>query len=379
MKACITSMFFEKGYGQGLCVKKLSEGLAERGNEIHVIHGEKEKAGGKNLFYHPLKKISFPAVDIFSFGLGLRKKIRGLDEKIDFDLFYPHSYEFGLIDFNELRKPFVYHARGTVKGNYLNRPKTTSAIEIGRKAVIPLLIKLDEKCCRKAKKIIVDSERVKKEIMEFHGVKGKKIEVIPDGVDLKEFNPKVNGKRIRKQFGLKQNKVILFSGRIVPQKGLQYLIEALPRAIEEISSMKLLVVGNNTSEPYCNTIRKMIKANNLEERVVFAGFVEQNYMPEFIAASDVVVSPSTYEPFGIINLEATAMEKPLITTKLVGSLNAVKESATIIKPHSPKEISNALISLFSGKTKSRKLKKIREFDWKHLSKKVERVLLEATE
>lgn len=380
MKICITSMFLEKGYGQGLCVKKLSEELANRGHEVHVIHGEKEKKSEtKKLFYHSLKKIPLPAVDLLSFGLRLRKKINELDKEIGFNLFYPQSYEFGLTNFRELNKPLVYHARGTVKGNYLNRPKTSLTIELGRKAVIPSLVKLDERCCNGAKKIIADSAKVKKEITEFYGVKENKITVIPDGIDLKEFNPKISGKKARKKLGLNKNKVILFLGRIVPQKGLQYLIEALPEVIEKFPSTKLLVVGNNTTEPYSETVMKLFKKNELGKRVVFTGFVEREMIPELIAVSNVVVVPSTYEPFGLINLEAMAMKKPLITTNVAGSLDAVKGYAATIKPYSPKEISEALIEAFSNKKKFAPPKKIKEFEWKHLSKKVEKVLVEAIE
>ncbi|MEW6295834.1 MAG: glycosyltransferase family 4 protein [Candidatus Diapherotrites archaeon] len=378
MKICIVSLFYERDYGQGLCVKETAENLAELGHEVLVLHGQRKasKPNNKNIRLHYIKHSEAPGLNMVSFAFNLRKKVYELNRKEKFDLFYPQSYEFGLVEFKELKAPVVYHARGTVKGNIVHRPKTNALNELLRSISMPFFVGMDRKCYRNSSFIIADSRKVKKEIAGYYGVKPEKIFVVPDGIDLKEFNPKISGNKIRGEYGLKSSRVMLFAGRMVPQKGLQYLIQAMPSIVKRIPNAKLLVAGANTAEPYCEKIKKLVEERELKEKVVFAGFVEHKKMPEFIAAADVVAVPSTYEPFGIINLEAMAMGKPLITTSAVGSIDVVKGYAEIIKPNSVKTISRAAVKILSRKIFKAKKKNLKEYEWRNSTKKIYKIIRE---
>jgi len=378
MKICITSIFYEKDYGQGLSVKELAENLAGLGNHVHVLHGQRNASKPKSnrIQLHYLEHSKIVGLNLISFGLNLKKKIIELNKKEEFNLFYPQSYEFGLIDFKKLNAPVLYHARGTMKGNLLHRPKTNPLIELLRLVIMPFFVGMDKKCCKESSLIIADSEKVKKEIIIHYGIKPKKIIVVPEGIDLKKFNPKIDGIKIRKKYGLNRDKVILFAGRLVPQKGLQYLIQAMPAIIEVIPNAKLLVAGANTTEPYYEKIKEIVEESGLRERIVFAGFIEHKKMPELIAAADLVAVTSTYEPFGLVNLEAMAMRKPLITTSTVGSIDAVKGYAEIVRPNSAKAISRAALKILSKKSFKAKEKSLKEYKWKNSTKKIYKIIRE---
>ncbi|MFH1663862.1 MAG: glycosyltransferase family 4 protein [archaeon] len=381
MKILITSMFYAKSYGQGLCVQKLAEFLSAKGHKVMVFHGEKKEIKGrKNLEIKKIPSVGIKGIDLLAFSLNLKKK--ALQEK-DFDVIYPQDYSFGLADFKKLGIPVVFHARGTVKGNSLNRPKTGFKTEFLRKAAIPLMVQLDKNCCENSQTIIAASGSIEKEIKGFYGISGKKIKIVSDGVDLKKFSSstelKKKAQKLRKKLGLKKNKILLFAGRLVPQKGLLFLVKALPEIMRKIPETVLLIAGENTSENHKKEIEKEILKLGIKNKIKFLGYVEQEKMPELIELSDVIVSPSTYEPIGIINLEAIALNKPVIIPKSIGSINLLKDSAVTVNPENPQEISSAVIKLFSSKKLYNKLAKkgrlnAKKADWNRIGKKIESIL-----
>ena len=377
-------MFYKKSFGQGLCTEKLAEYLTKKGNKVTVFHAEKKEIKGKkNLKIKRIKSSQTKGMDILSFSFNLRKELM---KNNDFDVIYPQDYTFGLADFEKLNCPIVYHARGTVKGNALNRPKSELKTELMRKIVIPLMEKMDQRCCNKAKTVIAASETIKKEIENYYGIAGKKIKVVSDGVDLKKYNKtKIvlsKAKKLRKKLKLENKKVILFAGRLVPQKGIIYLIKAMEKIIKKDSNVILLIAGTNTSEKHKKVLEKEIKKNQLKIHIKFLGYIKQEKMPELIEASDLIASPSTYEPIGIINIEAIAMNKPVIIPKTIGSIEILKDSAITVKPENSTQIAEAVTKIFSSQKIYEKLsfngrKNAVKVDWNKIGFQAEEILREA--
>jgi len=383
MNILITSMFYEKSFGQGLCARKLAEYLAEKGHKITVLHGEKQEfSNKKNLIIERINSTDLKGVDILSFAFNLKQKVL---QPTGFDVIYAQDYSLGLIDFTKISIPLIYHARGTVKGNSLNRPKASLKTELGRKMIIPLMIEMDKNCCQNAKRIITASKTIKQEIISFYGIAEEKISIVGDGVDLKKFIKSKDvlkkAEKLRNKLKLNNKKVLLFAGRLVPQKGIIYLIKALTEITKKFPELILLIAGKNTSENYKKVIQKEIKKNNVSEFIKFIGYIEQDSMPELIELSDLIVSPSTYEPIGIINIEAIAMNKPIVIPKSIGSIDLLRESALIVNPENPKEISDAVIKIFSSKKLYKKLSEkgrinAEKTEWNKIGKKIEEILSE---
>ncbi len=381
MKILITSMFYKKSFGQGLCAEKLAEFLSKK-NKVTVFHGEKtEFKNKKNLEIKKIKSSSIKGLDILSFSFNLSKKV--LEEK--FDVIYAQDYSLGLTDFSKLNTPLIYHARGTVKGNSINRPKSELTIELMRKMIIPLMINMDKNCCEKAKTIIAASETIKKEIKDYYKISGKKIKVVSDGVDLKKFRKtkklKNKTKKLKKKLKTKNKKVLLFAGRLVPQKGIIFLIKAMPEITKKIPDVLLLIAGSDTSQGYKKELDKEIHKLKVKKHVKFLGYIKQEKMPELIELSDLIVSPSTYEPIGIINIEAISLNKPVIIPKTIGSINTLKDSAVTINPNKPKEISKAVTTILSSEKLLKKLSakgriNAKKVEWNKIGNKVEAILRE---
>lgn len=139
----------------------------------------------------------------------------------------------------------------------------------------------------------------------------RKCVVIPFGIDVARFQPNEAVRRraaaIRAEFG---PRTVLFVGRLVYYKGVEYLIEAMSRV-----SARLLIIGRGPRE---RALRRRVRALGLEERVVFLGEIAHEELPAYYHACDLLVLPSTQqsEAFGIVQLEAMAAGKPVISTRL---------------------------------------------------------------
>jgi len=194
---------------------------------------------------------------------------------------------------------------------------------------------------------------MKKEIEALYGVNNFSISVVSGGIDAKDF-PQMNEvekNKFKKTLNLNQKeKLILFIGRISPIKGIYYLIEGFSNIVNKFEDVKLLIAGNSMMGGYEGFIKRMVKNLKLDNRVVFLGYIPQEDVYKYINISDVVVLPSTYEPFGMTHIQVALLGKPLITTKSVGALEFIENYnlLKLIEPFSSQEIERALIDLIEN-------------------------------
>jgi len=146
------------------------------------------------------------------------------------------------------------------------------------------------------------------------------IEVIPYGVNMEQFFTESDGAAIKRRYNL-DGHVVLFCGRLVERKGVEYLIRAMPSVIANIPNTSLLVVGEG---PEKSGLMQLAVSLGVRNRITFAGSVSNEDLLKFYAACDVFVLPAivdTYgdtEGFGIVLVEAMASGKPVIGTSVGG-------------------------------------------------------------
>ncbi|GAH69584.1 unnamed protein product, partial [marine sediment metagenome] len=165
--------------------------------------------------------------------------------------------------------------------------------------------------------------------------------IIPNGIDLEHFSPDIAP--IKEFCDGKQN--ILFVGRLERRKGLIYLIKAYQQVKREIPNSRLIIVGPGTRlrKPY----EKWIKRNGLED-VVFIGYASYADLPRYYKTADVYCAPSTsHESFGIVLLEAMAVGKPIIASRIDGYAGVVTdgEDGWLVPPGDSRALAKALISV----------------------------------
>lgn len=153
-----------------------------------------------------------------------------------------------------------------------------------------------------------------------------------------------NQQTSQRNLNLKSNKkYILFVGKLDSNhyyKGLQVLLSAVSLLS---SDYQLIVVGDGQLKTFYQHQSQKLKINH---RTVFAGFVQEALLPEYYSASDVFVLPSTSnsEGFGLVLIEAMAMNKPVISTKAIGSYSWFKQQqvANFVNPNDPVELANSI-------------------------------------
>ena len=207
--------------------------------------------------------------------------------------------------------------------------------------------------------IITVSHAMKDELISM-GVPKDKIFVCHNGVDVKKFDPAKarnrNIAKLRKEYGINKNdRVVLFIGRLEPVKGADKLVQAMPLVLEKNPSTKLVVVGSGTQE---GLIRSIISDNSLEGSVLInTDFLADDEKLDHYAMSDVCVFPSLYEPFGIVAIEAMAMGKPVVVgargtsglREIVITPPSDKPTGMHVNPHDPQDIAWGINTLFESK------------------------------
>ena len=163
----------------------------------------------------------------------------------------------------------------------------------------------------------------------------KKCIPVLNGIDITAFSPNIQPKVTREQLGFSENDFILvFSGRISPEKGVKELIESIKR-LKDLHDIKLLINGSpfygeaRSGKEYLREVEKA--AESIKDRIRFTGFIPYKDMPYYLKVSDIAVVPSLWDdPCPNTVLEAQAMGLPIITTRRGGIPEEITEDGAIL-------------------------------------------------
>ncbi|HYA21572.1 MAG TPA: glycosyltransferase family 4 protein [Thermoproteota archaeon] len=202
---------------------------------------------------------------------------------------------------NELPKmPTVFHVHSTEFGRTGDGSRIIGHLEI--------------EAAKSADKIITVSYAMKDDL-EKHGWPAEKISVVWNGIDVDTYDPKkVSADQVaqlRKSYGIADDEnMLLFVGRLTWVKGVPNLIQAMPEVLSEFPKTKLVILGKGEQQSsVLETAERLGISKNVIARFEF---VPEEERIIHYAACDLAVFPSTYEPFGIVCLEAMSMEKPVV-------------------------------------------------------------------
>jgi len=173
---------------------------------------------------------------------------------------------------------------------------------------------------RKADKIIVLSENVQR---YFKKIYGRQTEFIPNGVNRPMLR---KADLIKEKYELEKDSYILFLGRIVPEKGIQYLIEAF----QQIRTDKKLVIagGSSDTDEFMSKLKEMA-AN--DERIIFTGFVQGQLLNELYSNTYIYVLPSDLEGMPLSLLEAMSYGNCCIVSDITECTEVVQDKAIVFK------------------------------------------------
>ncbi len=170
-----------------------------------------------------------------------------------------------------------------------------------------------------ASEVIVNSNYMKNELQRLFGLPYEKINVIPNGINLSNFIGIERDYDFRRQYAMDNEKIILYVGRLVYEKGIQHLIAAMPKVLSNYHDAKLIIAGRGGM---MDELRQEANNLGLNDKIYFTGYLDSKQVQKMYKCADVAVFPSTYEPFGIVALEAMLAGVPTVVSD-VGGLDEI--------------------------------------------------------
>ncbi len=175
--------------------------------------------------------------------------------------------------------------------------------------------------------IVVSTTEEKEDLRRYYQVPRHRVQVIPPGVDLELFQP-MEKADARQLLGLREEKVILYVGRVEPLKGLDILPQAVA-ILDDAANTRLLIVGGSSeNDRELQHLGTMAQRLGIEDSVTFTGSLRQTELPTYYSAADVFVLPSYYESFGLVALEAMACGTPVVASRVGGLKTFVEDGKT---------------------------------------------------
>jgi UDP-glucose:(heptosyl)LPS alpha-1,3-glucosyltransferase len=202
------------------------------------------------------------------------------------------------------------------------------------------------------RRIVVNSQFVKDDLVRRYDVDQEAIRLIRNAVDLERFHPrhKTEGTALRKELGLDgPGPVLLFLGSGFGRKGLDKVLESFAQLLGRLPTARLLVVGRDS---HMKRWRRMAQRLGIADSVLFAG--ARGDAPICFGAADVYVLPSRYDSFAFTVIEALASGVPVVVSDMIGAAEVVTPEAGTVVPHdaSVEQLTEALAAWCTPEARS---------------------------
>lgn len=245
-------------------------------------------------------------------------------------------------------------------------------------------VALEKFCARNASRVIATSGKVKEGLLSI-GVSENKLFLVPNGAETQKFQQdSTKAKEVREKFRLEGNAIILYVGRIVKYKGLDYLVDSASRIVQKHPDVKFVVVGPvsyysaNVLTPYYQKLKRKIDKRQLSNYFLFTGAVDEEDLIGFYSACDLLVLPSLSEGFGMVLVEAMSCGKPVIGSRIDGIVDVINhgEDGYLVSPARPEEIASKVNHLLERPVERKRMgrtarKHVEEmFDWNILAPRI---------
>ena len=202
---------------------------------------------------------------------------------------------------------------------------------------------------------IAVSEAVKKASIVKRKIPREKMIVLHNGIIFDEFKipNNIEIKEERKKWKLDEDtNVIGTIAKLRKEKGLEYLIKAVPRVLSAIPNSSFFIVGDGSLR---NSLENLAKQLGIMKNITFTGFIEN--VSTILSIFDLKVLPSLTEGFGLVIVEAMAMGKPIIATDVGGVKEILTDGETglLIPPKNPEVLADKIIYLLKNQEAAKKL------------------------
>ena len=228
---------------------------------------------------------------------------------------------------------------------------TIHSMEIGRRGAVRqdrerLIDDLERRLVYESWRTIVCSYFMKNSICSCFHTPENKIDVIPNGIYPEKYDLSFDYESVKMKFAMPFEKIVLFVGRLVWEKGVDLLIGAAPKIISKVPEAKFVFVGKGYMKNKCMDIAHGL---GVRDKVYFSGYLDDKDVDALYSIADVVVVPSRYEPFGIVALEAMAAKTPVVVASAGGLCEVADGCAYKVAVENSDEIADGVISILTNK------------------------------
>lgn len=361
-------------------VYELSQKLGEIGNEVHVItyceDGSERFEKDGFVYVH---RVSLPSVEVFDFlqwvhhfNISVTEYMVSLINKIGkFDIIHAHDW---LVAFSAV----------IIKNSYcIPLVSTIHATEDGRNNGIHndlqrYINSVEWWLTYQSYKVVVNSQYMNREVLRLFNLPSDKVEIINNGIDVSKFDKYFYDINFRRRYASDNEKIIFFVGRLVNEKGVCVLIDAMPIIISQYNDVKLVIVGKGNDR---ECLERKAYELGIYDKTYFTGYLKEEDLRMLYKCANVAVYPSFYEPFGIVALEAMLAGVPTVVSDVggLGEMVFDGENGRKFRAGCKESLADMVLDILNNNNKANEMinrakdKVIKEFDWDVLVDRYEKI------
>ena len=309
---------------------------------------------------------------VYLMNMNMQKETAAITRKLsdEIDVFHAHDWlvaNAGIGLKHIFRKPLLVTMHSTEMGRRDGLHTTTEKMIHETEAWLTY----------EAWKVICCSEYMIGHVRYAFGLPNDKLVMVPNGVNIHNYEVPFDYRDFRKKFALPEEKIVLFVGRLVYEKGIHVLINAVPKILSKVNAKFIIVGSGYMKEQLLNIVRSM----GLEHKVLFQGFLDEASLLKLQRIADVSVVPSLFEPFGIVALEAMAAQSPVVASDTGGLSEIIEHDTTGIKvyPNNPDSLAWGINKVlmdenFAKQLRDNAYKRVQEkYDWATIAQQTKRI------
>lgn len=325
--------------GAETVISYLTRALGDRGNEVHTLTRKPqrdlpdyERDGGVHVHRYAGPRVKsrlywlYPLLSFWE----ARCRFAHLHRRMHFDaiIFNQPFAALGILSLGRhagIKKVYIFHSAAHLEFRAA-MPWSGTFAQLLLNVPLACVRRVEGYTLRKCEEIVTLSRYMRDSVVDIHGLRSQRVQIIPGGVDTRVFSPVSSldeKKRLREKLGIPAKSFVLFAAkRMYAGMGLENLIEAV-----EILSAKelrirvcLLLAGDG---PRRRNLDNLIDARGLGDRIRLLGNVSYHQMPSYYRAADLFIS-SRAEPFGLVTLEALACGLPVLSVPVGGTVEILE-------------------------------------------------------
>jgi 1,2-diacylglycerol 3-alpha-glucosyltransferase len=286
---------------------KFRDGLESRGHKVFIFAPEDNsgviKEDDKTFLFKAREFKQYPE---YRMALSLSRRKDDLLRQHDIEMIHTHGVAFmgfkAMMSSRMLKIPILLHFH-----TWVTEVSQYYPFNLDDQFVEQLFWLYLKPLCQHSDGVVAPSHNAIEELKKIVPGMAYTDWVFP-GIDSDRFNMNVKGDSVRAKYGLENNEVILHVGRLSVEKNLELVLDGMRILKKTRPSAKLLVVGDG---PARDIYKNQVREKNIEDSVIFTGFVPSEELPMYYAASDSFVLASKFETLGIVMTEALASGKPV--------------------------------------------------------------------